>query len=240
LASLRTGTPGQLHDGDIWLNSAVSIPILDVKGDVFANSLYSPNSNITGRIMTRGESLPFPVIDTANYYSVKAMADNSYYAGGRTWDNSDFNTYVNSAPDYSIIYVAGNLTLNGPITVSGKHTLVVMGTGTALTQGLAVNGDVRYEDSSAKLVALIVGNLMPTNTGYMDGFYYARRSGTGRLSVASLPNDTITFGCGGVSFDIKDASCTSINIVAVADPDLRSTDLPFRLHLPGYETANLP
>ena len=212
--TIQTGESGQ--NGDMWVNGDIILDTLSVNGDLdMAGLILVPNKTVTGTERTRAGSTYFPSI-SLSYYMQKAS---DVYEGSTTL------TAVNFTTPYEVIFVNGSLSLQGP--VSGTGLLVIAG-------NLDIVDNVEYTTPGSDKMCVLVSGYLATqpDVTLLNGFYYVWGVFKPSLDVPEL-----AFEHGGLAASAF--STLNPTVVATADPAFRTTDLPYRMHLPGYETADL-
>ncbi len=215
--SIDTGSGGQ--NGDVYINGSLDLNAgMAVNGRVcIAGYLYS------SYLLSASASQ----LTVSGYYQLPSV-DLSYYASraNRTFNGDQtFNSGLTFNVPYEVVYINGRLTIKGAI--SGKGLIVVNG-------NVEVTDELLYANSSTdKLAMVITGGLWTRIANNMvDGFYFVHNN----AGTAWFKADwDMTFRKGGLAAD----SFSSVRRLRfTADPDYKTSDLGYRMHLPGYETAD--
>ncbi len=214
---IETGAGGQ--NGDVYIDGSLTLlSLMTVNGKLYTsgpviNTLFlSSSSTVTG---------------SNNYYV--SPIDLSYYVSraNRIYNGDvklDHGLQFNS--EYEIIYINGKLTMKG--TVSGKGLIVVNG-------NVEMPGEVLYANPSKDKMAMLITGSLTTKAANneVDGFYYVHN---GSNSAWFKADSDITFRNGGLAVDTL-GSVKKLKFVS--DPDYRTSDLGYRMRLPGYEVADV-
>ncbi len=208
---LTTGSAGA--NGDVYGNHKVTLNSPSaVNGDATAANTCTVAS-CTGTVAAFQPLLPWGAIDTAYYNSIAdtVLTGNQTYTG-LSW------TF---AKPYSVVYVNGNLDLNGITTITGTVTIVVNG-------HINVKNSLYYGDANSKVVFLCYSNNIALTTGtHFDGFYYAHDSGNSTTTSVNSAGAVVNGGIAGDTITIGNTT------TVIHDPDMNFT-LGTNMHLPGY------
>lgn len=216
--SIDTGSSGQ--NGDVYVNGSLILNAamglngrLCTAGYVYNGFLLSA----TASPLSASGYFQFPAIDLTYY----ASAASRTYSGDQTfYSGLTFNV------PYEVVYINGKLTIKG--TISGKGLIVVNG-------NVEVTDELLYANSSTDKMAMVITGSLTTKAAnnMVDGFYLIHNdTGTAWFKAEA----DITFRKGGLAAD----SFSSVRKLRLtADPEYKTTDLGYRMHLPGYETADV-
>lgn len=215
--SVDTGSGGQ--NGDVYINGSLSLNAgmavngrLCTAGYVYNGYLLSA----TASQLTGSGYYQLPSIDLASYSS----RANRTYSGDVKFDSGlTFNS------PYEIIYVTGKLTIKK--SISGRGLVVVNG-------NVELPETLLYANPATdKMAMLITGGLLTKSANNMvDGFYFVHNDAGSAWFRADSDQ---TFRKGGLAVD---SFSTVRKLKFIADSEYKTSDLGYRMHLPGYETAD--
>lgn len=211
--TLTLGSSGV--NGDFYENGSVQADAhTTVNGNVkVAGAINKPFNSVTGTTTTGVTALPFSALDTSatGPYALNATAT---YPSSQTWSNFTFPSTG------AIIYITGNLTLNGG-TITGTGTIVCTGR-------LQINGNVSSTFSSDKMAFLAGNGILVNAAATVTGLYYTDNP---TRSASFTINSQFTVTSGSVISDTLTASSGPISVIH--DPNLNAA-VYRQLHLPGY------
>lgn len=189
---LSTGSAGLL--GDVWVNGTIDLSGLansHIRGDLTStSSILGLNLTVDGDRISNSDPITFPSVSAAQYQS---SATNSLAT-------TTINGYAFPAADasgYPIVYVGSDLSIQG--TFSGNGVIFVNG-------NLTIAGDVSVSASSHLLI-IVTGDVAfnARNLGaylYCGGTLTFPSSGSSRTSTAGIVTANLSLGHGlNASFD---------------------------------------
>lgn len=212
--AVNTGSGGL--NGDVYAFGDIDFQASSLaNGDMQLTGIIRNNSTtkMTGAKLHKGRSIAFPDPSphTASY---KSAAGLNLYLGNTLFSAIVFGVAVG---DYPVMFVDGNLTLNGLLT--GVGTVFVTGS-------ITINGNVTYASTLSRAAFICLGDVnVNSNVSTINGYYYSK--GAFKTAGTSL----LTLARGGVAASQFDLTRP---VTIVNDPYLfQNVTEGVKMHMPG-------
>lgn len=222
-----TGQSSGTITGDIYsagntqLDGPSSGGVLAITGNVQAGGSISSGSNVTvsgSQTPSYSSSVTFPTADFS-YYQTIAQANGAYYAGNVTYNNS---SPIPSAPTGGVIYVNGNITING----AQSTTACMVATGNIqISKSGSVYPQITVTNANNYPAFLVGGNFQYSSTG----------NGNGYLNVTGL-----LFTNGNIQFDSANHETFTLNGSMAARGNIQVNPTAWSTITVNYVAQNPP
>jgi hypothetical protein len=157
-AALNTGSSGA--NGDVYFGGAVSLTGTGstINGDLESTgSIMSGSSSVTGMTTPGASAITFPTVSATNYSTIaNQTVTKSSLAGA---------TFATTTGAYSVTYCSSSgISISG--TFTGKGTVFINGNAT-------ISGPISVANSSSRVAIIASGSLTFTSSGPHSAYFYS-------------------------------------------------------------------